>query len=357
MKQKVRVPVTVLLLLTILVLSIIRMVSVFKYHIDYLGMFRDFSRYIQNSSPSDLCELVCGIATIGLYCLLAPALLFKSRGVFAGIIIILLSCTYIGMFVLSLILGEFLVNPLVSFLFYLAVGIMLLLMGRRKDEYDNDKFMRTTATLALIPIFLYFIYCFTGRSLWFILFYLQEYRSADVFSSFIPAIHLIFESIMFMTLFSWLKDPYAVFVTSNVKEPAPEVQKVELNTPRAPAVEEPEETAPITVEPVEEPTTTPEQLPPQEDDTYTPFKIDLLPYDPSILDNPPVEEPAPVIPEPPVPAPAPVIPEPPVPAPAPVETPAEDPVFAELRQFKELLDAGIITPQDYEQKKRRLLGL
>ncbi len=54
-------------------------------------------------------------------------------------------------------------------------------------------------------------------------------------------------------------------------------------------------------------------------------------------------------------APAPAPPPPPAPAPAPA--PAQDDYINELKKLAELRDAGIITDEEFEAKKKQLLGL
>lgn len=61
-------------------------------------------------------------------------------------------------------------------------------------------------------------------------------------------------------------------------------------------------------------------------------------------------------PPPPPPPPAPVAAAPTPPPPAPAAPAADDPV-AQLAKFKEMLDAGLITQEDYDAAKNRVLGL
>ncbi len=63
----------------------------------------------------------------------------------------------------------------------------------------------------------------------------------------------------------------------------------------------------------------------------------------------------------PAPTPAPVSAPASAPAPAPTPAPAVDPAVSntidELRKYKQLMDAGFITQEEYEFKKRQLLGI
>ena len=63
----------------------------------------------------------------------------------------------------------------------------------------------------------------------------------------------------------------------------------------------------------------------------------------------------------PAPAPAPLPAPKPAPAPAPAPSQSHSSGFAspieEIRQYKELMDQGIITPEEFEKKKKLIMGI